>query len=455
MGSAPGPAPIHQSSSNRRAPSTRSSSAREEPSQITEHFFRHEYGRLVASLCRNAGFHRIEAAEDAAQWALAKALSSWPLAGLPSDPAGWLFRVAHNALRADLRQQALRRRRLLEKTDAVDLSHGGQVSSDPAALDLPATPPPSNDVDGDLLLMLTACCNPGIAPDAQVMLALKTLCGFSIDEISQRLFRSRASVYKRLSRARADLRRFALAGEGLVLPTISGALPAVRRILYLLFTEGHLSCRATAVIRQELCDEALRLATVLARHPQGAEPETYALLALMHLQTARVPARRNTAGRLLMLEEQDRLLWDATHIRSGLAWLAESANGATFSRYHAEAGIAAEHCLAPSFSKTRWDRVVACYQLLESVAPSPLHRLNRALAVGEWRGAAAGLELLANFNPPAWLTESYQWSAALADLHSRNGNPAAASRFRHVALQTAPSSEIRQLLSRRFTRAVP
>ena len=145
----------------------------------------------------------------------------------------------------------------------------------------------------------------------------------------------------------------------------------MHRILYLLFTEGYLATHAEAAIRRELCDEAIRLATILAEHPAGDTPETFALLALMHLHSARASGRQDSSGGLLLLEEQDRTLWDAQQIQVGLEWLARSAQGDVFSRYHAEAGIAAEHCLAPSFEATRWERVVECYALLERIPRPP------------------------------------------------------------------------------------
>src|SRR5216117_1943285 len=146
-------------------------------------------------------------------------------------------------------------------------------------------------------------------------------------------------------------------------------------MLYLLFTEGYLSSHAETAIRRELCNEAIRLTNILAEHPIGQTPETFALLALMHLHAARMPARQDGSGGLILLEEQDRDLWDRTEIQVGLAWLASSGQGDVFSRYHAEAGIAAEHCLAPSLQETRWNHVVECYSLLERLAPSPIHML--------------------------------------------------------------------------------
>jgi RNA polymerase sigma-70 factor (ECF subfamily) len=227
----------------------------------------------------------------------------------------------------------------------------------------------------------------------------------------------------------------------------------VQSILYVLFTEGYLSSHADGAIRREFCDEAIRLATELASHAVGAVPETFALLALMHLHAARASARQDASGGLVLLEEQDRSLWDAKEIELGLGWLARSVEGATFSRYHAEAGIAAEHCLAPTFAETRWERIVACYELLEHLAPSPVHTLNRAVALAELRGPQAGLKLLEGLAPPSWLAGSYLWAAVLADLHRRAGNAARAKQHRAIALASAPSAAVRAALERRFQSA--
>ena len=203
-------------------------------------------------------------------------------------------------------------------------------------------------------------------------------------------------------------------------------------------------------IRRDLCDEAIRLATLLAEHPVGAVPETFALLALMHLHAARLAARLDDLGGLLLLEEQDRSLWDRERIQLGLQWLERAASGDVFSRFHAEAGIAAEHCLAPSFSETRWKEIAELYAMLERIAPSPLHTLNRAVAVAEWQGPDAGLALLQGLAPPDWLAGSYLWDAVLADLHRSAGNGEAFHQHRERALALAPTEAIRDLLRRRL-----
>jgi RNA polymerase sigma-70 factor (ECF subfamily) len=226
----------------------------------------------------------------------------------------------------------------------------------------------------------------------------------------------------------------------------------VHAVLYLLFNEGYLSTRAEHAIRAELCEEAIRLCTLLATHPVGAAPPTFALLALMHLHAARLASRQDATGGLLLLEEQDRGLWDAEHLQQGATWLERAASGNVFTRFHAEAGIAAEHCFAPSFAETRWKEISELYAMLERIDPSPIHTLNRAVAVAQDLGPRAGLTVLEGVVPPAWLDGHYLWGAVLADLHLRAGNAGAAERHRDQALAAAPSAAVRQVLQRRLTR---
>jgi RNA polymerase sigma-70 factor (ECF subfamily) len=409
--------------------------------ELGRHFFRHEYGRLVALLSRRVGMRHLETVEDAVQSALVRALESWSRGALPENPSAWLFRVANNQLLGDLRQRA-RRDRLVAQRGLEDADTTAAAPSTVLA----------GDVHDDLLRMLFVCCDDAIPTESQLVMALKTLCGFDVREIAERLFISEANVYKRLSRARSRLRELPFDPDDLSNEQLAARLPAVQSILYLVFTEGYLSSSAEQAIRRELCEEAMRLANLLAEHALGRTPETFALLALMHLHLARIAARQDGSGGLLLLEEQDRALWDPQEIATGLAWLARSARGDVFSRFHAEAGIAAEHCLAPSFGETRWERIVECYALLERLAPSALHTLNRAVAVAEWRGPAEGLAVLAGLEPPPWLAGSFMWAAVLADLHRRCGHAELAERYREAAIASAPAAAVKDLLSRRLAK---
>lgn len=404
---------------------------------LHEHFFRHEYGKLVATLTRRFGAGRLVDVEDAVHSALLKALEIWPVSGVPGNPQGWLFRVAYNELLGELRQR-LRRDRIREQTASIFTSIASDATDSQAC----------ENFHADLLHMLFACCDESIPPESQLVFALKTLCGFSIPEIALRLFATEANVYKRLTRARNRLKALGRTfGEVQFEPT---RLVAVQRVLYVMFTEGYLSSNEESSLRRDLCDEAISLTSLLADAPSVRTPETYALLALMHLHSARMTARADGVGGLVLLQDQDRSLWDAEQIELGMKYLAQSAEGDRFSRYHAEAAIAVEHCLAPSFAETRWDRIIECYDILEHVAPSAVNTLNRAIAVAQLKGPTEGLAVLEGFSPPTWLTSSYLWSAVLADLHRRCDNLDAAQRFAEIACTSAPSSAIKMLLERRF-----
>lgn len=388
---------------------------------MIEHYFRHEYGRLVAQLARKVGMQHLELVEDAVQSALVAALDAW-VAKPPTDPGAWLYRVASNQLVGVLRRDA-NRARLLDRveTDEQDLIEARFAT----------------EIEDDLLRMLFACCDAALPAESRIAIALKTLCGFSTAEIAHRLFTTEANVHKRLQRARAKLLEVGL-GE-----PARERLPSVLEVLYLLFNEGYLSLQEEA-IRRELCDEAIRLTTVLAAHELGGVPETFALLALMHLHAARFEARLDD-NVLVLLEDQDRSRWDPAQLELGAAWLARAADGDRFSRYHAEAGIAAEHAFAPSFRETRWEEIARLYTLLDRVAPSPLHALNRAVAIAEWQGPEAALASLAGV-----AMTSYLGDAVLADLCRRANRPFEDHRDR--ALAAAPSGAVRELLRRRLQR---
>jgi RNA polymerase sigma-70 factor (ECF subfamily) len=407
---------------------------------LAQDLFRRQYGQLVATLTRVAGLQHLALAEDAVQSAFAAALETWTN-GPPEDPASWLYRVAHNRLVGDLRQRALRLR-ILDQTGTEQAE----------ATEHPSVPRFDGELQDDLLGMLFVCCHDAIPLESRLVLALKTLCGFGTAEIALRLFTTEVNVHKRLARARERLREVSPALETPAPAELPSRLPGVHAVLYLLFNEGYLPAHGDAAIRRDLCEEAIRLGTILAEHPAGAVPETFALLALMNLHASRLGARLDGQGGLLLLEEQDRSRWDRERMQVGMQWLERAATGDLFSRFHAEAGIAAEHCLAPSFAETRWHEIADLYATLERIAPSPLHTLNRAVALAEWRGPDAGLALLRDLAPPSWLAGSYLWEAVLGDLHRRAGDAEASARHRERALALAPTEALRNLLRRRPTR---
>lgn len=406
---------------------------------LPEHYFRHEFGRLVAVLSRRFGLHRVELCEDAVQTALLRAVQSWPQAGLPDDKSAWLYRVAVNEVLGALRRG---RRTDTSGTDVEQLVD--EAAAEEAVVFL------EHEVKDDELRMLFVCANPGIPRESQIVFALKILCGFSVEEIALRLFQNREAVYKRLQRARATLRECVGSAESGDIEELASRLPAVLEILYLLFTEGYSSAQPDRLIRRELCEEAIRLGRLLEEHAVGAAPEVAALLAIMYLDAARFDSRVDGTGGLLLLEQQDRSLWDRDLISIGISYLHRAAKGDVFTRYHAEAAIAAEHCLAPTYAQTRWDEIARLYQMLDGIFPSPINTLNRAIAVAAWKGPDAGLILLEALKPPPWLLGYYLWDATLGELYRRRGDLERAAAHLSRALGAAPTDAEKALIRRRL-----
>lgn len=417
--------------------------------------FRDHYRRVVTRLTREFGFHLTELVEDAVQAAMLAALRAWPRSGTPDHVEAWLTQVARHRLLDELRRSERRNVSLEEAWHADDSSgddecdaSGGALPAEPSSADSQACM--AGEIADDELRMLFVCADEAIPLPSQLVLALKILGGFSTREIALRLMTSEDNVQKRLSRGRDRLRQLGPALEPPSLQALQGRRGAVLRIVYLVFNEGYSSAVPDQLIRRELCDEAVRLARVMAAHPVCAAPEVDALLALMLLHSARFDARLGPGGALLLLQAQDRERWDRAVIAEGLQWLARSARGEHFSRYHAEAAVAAAHCAAPCYAQTDWAEIVALYQMLERIEPSPLYVLNRAIALAEWQGPEAGLAVLHALQPPGWLARYYLWDATLGELERRAGRFDAATVHLQRALAQAPHPAECELIQRRL-----
>lgn len=399
-----------------------------------EQIFRREYGLLVASLVSRVGVENIERVEDAVQWAVAQAIAHWKNDKEPDNHVAWLHQVAFRFLMSGLKKT----KRHQELESQLDLQP-----------DNPVDIPFSDELNDSMLRMLLIASDNSIPIESQLVFILKSLCGFNTSEIAQRLFISEANVYKRYSRAQSALKKLPNLIESLNDSKIVERMPSIHRVLYLVFTEGYLSSHADLVIRKDLCEEAVRLTQTLLMSKLGKSPQSNALMALMLFNLARLASRENDFG-LVLLEHQNRNDWDKHQIEMAFGYLQKSAYGEKLSRYHIEAGIAAEHCLAPSFEKTRWDKIAQSYELLERISSSPIYMLNRAVAVAEWQGPAAALSILESADMPSWLARSYHWFAVLADLQLRSGNVQSAKVNSEQAIKLAPSTYIQQLLRKRL-----
>lgn len=410
--------------------------------QLVEHFFRHEYGRTVAVLVGRYGASRIELIEDCVQNAMALALTSWSQRGLPDNPGAWLMRAASNALIDKLRRQTVGKRVLAGQAEPPI------EGPEPEAY-LPA------EVQDEQLRMLFVCCDEALEPRTQLVLALKILCGFSVPEIALRLFSRDDAIRKRLQRGRARLKALSPSLQSPALASLQARLPAVQRVVYLLFNEGYSSSKPEQHIRRELCAEALRLGELLTQHPVGDAPSSWALRALMHMHHARIDARCDATGAMVLLQEQDRSLWDQEEIQLGLQMLVRSSAEAEVSRYHIEAAILMEHCTAPSYEQTNWKDIARLYEALERRHASPLYTVNRAIALaqlpdGEGTGPAAGLALMRAMTPPAWLARYYLWDASLGELLRQVGQFEAAIAHLTQAEQGAPTEAEKHRLRARI-----
>lgn len=404
---------------------------------LVERLFRHESGRLTASLVRLLGVGRIALAEEIVQDTLLAALQSWPYHGLPDSPAAWLQRVARNKA-LDLLRSARHRRRVDDPKLESSILESSEAD--------PATGLTEERIAEDELRLMFACCHPSLPPESQIALTLRLLCGLTAAEIASAFLAEEEAIRKRLYRARATLReeavRFAIPEKHELPPRLDALLAS----LYLLFNEGYEASHAEEPIRRDLCLEALRLALLVSRDARLHRPEVDAVIALMCFQAARFPARTDETGALLLLAEQDRGLWDAELIARGFRHLDASARGEALSRYHLEAGIAACHAGAASFEETDWERILFLYDALLERFSSPVVRLNRAIALGEARGPEAALESLDALADEPALSRYALYPAARGEFLRRRGRTEeAAARFRE-AIALAGSEAERRLL---------
>ncbi len=322
-----------------------------------------------------------------------------------------------------------------------------QWSSDGAAGDLPLFD--TEIKDGRLRLMF-ACCHPLIPQESQTALALKTLCGFDAAEIAKAFLTTEAAIAKRLTRARQRIREQRIPFE---IPTgeeLSSRLDGVLQTLYLLFNEGYKASSGENLIKEELCSEAIRLATLLAEHPAANQPRTHALVALMLLNAARLPTRVDPEGNILRLMEQDRSNWDRTMIERGIFHLAQAASGDELSEYHLQAGIAAWHCTADDYQSTDWPRILSLYDQWMAKNDSPVVALNRAVALAHVDGPRAGIKAIQTIQKREQLDSYYLLYAVLGEFEVQLNNfRAGAEHFRRALRLTELKSE-QSFLARRL-----
>jgi len=412
----------------------------EEVSRTVEHLFRHETGKMVATLTGIFGIEHLTLAEDVVQEALARALQTWPFYGMPDNPAAWIMRASRNLALDVVRRQKVFREK---EPEIIRLMEQGSAAPDAAIFSDP-------EVADDTLRLMFACCHPQVPPEAQVALTLKTLCGFSVTEVARAFLTTEAAIAKRLTRAKQKIREARIPFEIPAGEELSRRLAGVLQSLYLLFNEGYKASGGAKLVREDVCHEAIRLTGLLAEHPAGNQPKTHALLALMLLNAARLPTRVDGEGNLLRLQEQDRSQWDRPIMARGLFHLAQSAAGDDLTEYHLQAGIAACHCEAKDYTSTDWPKILSFYDRLIEFDDSPVVALNRAVALAEVRGPQAGIEAVNAIQNLQSLESYYLLHAVLGEFESRlNHSHAAAGHFRR-SLQLAEIKSEQAFLAKRL-----
>jgi RNA polymerase sigma-70 factor, ECF subfamily len=407
----------------------------EQISKIIEALYRLESGRVLATLVRLLG--GLDLAEEAMHEAFAVALDSWPQTGIPDNPRPWLISTARFKAIDTLRRRArfdASQGELARYLEAQSISAGSSHEED--------------SLEDDRLRLIFTCCHPSLAPEARVALTLREVCGLTTEEIAKAFLITPRTLAQRIVRAKAKIRETPIRYEVPTPQELPERLGAVLQVVYLVFNEGYSAAAGSEVTRAELTGEAIRLGRLLTG--LQPEPEVFGLLSLMLLQESRRAARTSPTGELILLESQDRSLWNREQIAEGVALLQKALNSHRFGSYTLQAAIAAVHAEAESVAATDWRQIVAIYDQLVRIQPSPVVQLNRAVAIAMRDGPEAGLAHIDAVLEHGELTDYYLAHSARADMYRRLGRTAEARSSYEKALGLAQQEPEREFLQERI-----
>lgn len=401
--------------------------------------FRTEFSKITAVLCRTFGMEHIEAAEDLASETFLAALETWTYKGIPENPTAWLYAVARNKAKT-----YVQRNNLFAGKITTQLKQS-QPEQEEIEIDLSA----SNITDSQLR-MLFAVCHPSLPTESQIGLALRILCGFGIEEIATAFLSNKATIHKRLVRAREKLRQENISLEFFPIPgdaELNNRLANVLTTLYLLFSEGYYSESNDNVLREDLCLEAMRLTYLLLENEQTNQPSVNALLSLMCFQASRFPARKDEHGEIILYHDQDPSRWNEGLIEKGIYFLHEAAKGNMLSKYHLEASIAYWHTIKEDMAE-KWENILQLYNKLLQLEYSPIAALNRTYALSKANGKEAAIREAEKLK----LENNHFYFTLLGELYTGIDNRKAIEHF-EKALTLARTQTDKQLIGERLAEA--
>jgi RNA polymerase sigma factor (sigma-70 family) len=407
--------------------------------QTIDHLFRHEAGKMTAALSRLLGLQNLETAQDIVQDTLLQAMSTWSYNNIPDNPAAWLYRVAKNKAIDFLRRQ--KRFREISPEYAYLLQSEYSLAPTVNSLFL------ENEIEDSQLRMMFACCHPLIPAESQVALTLKTLCGLSTAEIAHAFLTTEETIAKRIYRAKEKIKAEQIE---LVAPTgqeLQQRLDTVLKSLYLLFNEGYNSSHPDQLIREDLCEEAMRLCHLLSQHSLTRFPRTYALLSLFCFQASRLHARLDDKGHIIILKYQNRNNWNRSLIRKGFDCLEMAAEPFEVSTYHLEAAIASLHAAAPSFEQTDWKSIYDLYELLYQLQPNPVVAMNKGIASAY---AISKQHALNELHEISGLENHHLYFASLGELYLDIKEPLKAKENFEKAMRLTHSASEKQFLTEKI-----
>jgi RNA polymerase sigma-70 factor, ECF subfamily len=397
--------------------------------------YRRESGRILATLIRLLG--DFDLAEEAMHEAFAAALSAWPQSGVPANPRPWLISTARFKAIDSLRRRV-----------RFDASQGELVRQIEAQASAVPGSEDADSIEDDRLRLIFTCCHPALPPEAHVALTLREVCGLTTEEIARAFLTTPRTLAQRIVRAKAKIREARIPYEVPPPQELPARLGAVLQVVYLVFNEGYSAAAGAEVTRAELTGEAIRLGRLLAE--LRPEPEVLGLLSLMLLQESRRSARTSPSGELILLENQDRSLWNREQIAEGVALLSSALGSRRFGPFTLQAAIAAVHAQAESVAETDWRQIVAHYDRLIRIHPSPVAQLNRAVAVAMSDGPEAGLAQIDALLEQGELASYYLAHSAQADMYRRLGRTAEARASYENALVLTQQEPERQFLQERI-----